>query len=466
MDFDASWCPVCEQQIAPKRIQVAVPTQQPTMPAPPPSSPQSSPTSKPSTQARRTKLRTKGGLVQGTGRARPNGTIKRTDSASKAQQPAQPPAPVKYRTVIDQSPIPLYCSDQCRLADLGSIHRGRPVNPSQSTSEYDDLDLSDSSSDYAESSRSSSSKPDYSHIDPSVVKLAQIYNFPLPPPVPTFQDDSSDSESYSTYRNSYNSGVMMAGKRIREFCPKPKKQTGLYPPAPEPKQHIPGWTDNTQGWRSTVYSLSSPKSNSDPTRTITPATFRASRRSSSVASTSYSPAPSDEDLLNKYSESFARRAEARASRSSASGSPSSARSPSVGRRERSLVHPGAEGKLLVPDVKLKVNSASTSSLSSMLSGSSRPSVRSPLSTSSICSDEETDTQRCDSAASLPTTFKRPSIETRSWSYDNVKTYPLMPMQRKMIKRIEKRIVDGEEIEVEVQVPEPLKRLFLFPAVLA
>lgn len=59
------------------------------------------------------------------------------------------------------------------------------------------------------------------------------------------------------------------------------------------------------------------------------------------------------------------------------------------------------------------------------------------------------------------TSSRP--QTRTWSYDNIKTYPVMMPPAKKEKRIEHRMVDGEvkEVEVEVDVVQPLKRLFLF-----
>jgi hypothetical protein len=59
---------------------------------------------------------------------------------------------------------------------------------------------------------------------------------------------------------------------------------------------------------------------------------------------------------------------------------------------------------------------------------------------------------------------RPAPQTRTWSYDNIKTYPVMMPPAKKEKRIEHRMVDGEveEVEVEVEVVQPLKRLFLFP----
>jgi len=126
------------------------------------------------------------------------------------------------------------------------------------------------------------------------------------------------------------------------------------------------------------------------------------------------------------------------------------------KRERSLVRPGAEGKLLVPNVKMKVHSGSSASLSSGWSGptsaSSRRSVRSPLSVTSDTDEED--------EASSP---RRPAFETRSWSYDNVKTYPIMQLPPKKVKKLETQIVNGEErqIEVEVEIPEERKRLFNF-----
>jgi hypothetical protein len=53
---------------------------------------------------------------------------------------------------------------------------------------------------------------------------------------------------------------------------------------------------------------------------------------------------------------------------------------------------------------------------------------------------------------------------RSWSYDNYITYPVMPFPPKKVKQMQKRIVDGKEceVEVEVEVVEERKCLFKFP----
>lgn len=57
------------------------------------------------------------------------------------------------------------------------------------------------------------------------------------------------------------------------------------------------------------------------------------------------------------------------------------------------------------------------------------------------------------------------MSARSWSYDNVKTYPTMriPKKTRIEKHKEKQIVDGQEVEVEVEVEveEKPKCLFLF-----
>jgi hypothetical protein len=52
---------------------------------------------------------------------------------------------------------------------------------------------------------------------------------------------------------------------------------------------------------------------------------------------------------------------------------------------------------------------------------------------------------------------------RPWSYDNVRTYPIMKLSSKKEKRIIKKVVDGEEKieEIEVEIYEKPKKLFNF-----
>jgi hypothetical protein len=127
-------------------------------------------------------------------------------------------------------------------------------------------------------------------------------------------------------------------------------------------------------------------------------------------------------------------------------------------------------------VKLKASSASSShsndgaSVSSWRSGSARSYMRSPLSrhgsevsveSGSDCTDAIPDHNEL--PYSLPTA-KRPTVETRSWSYDNMTTYPVMPMPPRKEIRYERRVVNGVTtvVETEVEVQPQLKRLFLFP----
>lgn len=500
MDTDTSWCPVCDRQILPKRLLVPVLPQ--TAPPPPPPPPPSSP-------IRRTKGATlkqrSAGLVHGTGRVKPNGSIKLADSKSHS-----PPPPVKLRTVIDQGPTPLYCSDECQLADIHSQHDGLPIDyhPDRqaiypSTASFSSTDTRSDSTSSSDDSQSSlppySSNP--SHISPSLATLAAMYNFPPLPPPPPIEESilSSASESQPP---EYTSGVMMAARRIAEYCPKPQMRDPLghiIPPA-EPPKAIAGWNDGSNGWRSSIYSFSSPHTQSahdvKAYRTLTATSHRSrgvqstftasssSRSATDIRSASSLPVEST-DMITKFSQSFNRRSESRVSLYSPPQSSNPLPSTSPQKRERSLLQPGAEGKLLVPDVKMKVHSASSSSLSSAWSGPSsrRSNARSPLSVTSSSSDEEDGlTQRCESAMSLPQ-MKRPMAEgefplssvtnifihkqllARSWSYDNFRTYPAMCPPPKKEKRKEKRLVEGveTEVEVEVEVQQPLKRLFLFPA---
>jgi hypothetical protein len=118
-----------------------------------------------------------------------------------------------------------------------------------------------------------------------------------------------------------------------------------------------------------------------------------------AAQQQHAASPSTEELYVKYSQSFSRRSEHRASlypsscpssSSSSSHHPSSSSSTgSLLRRERQLVHPDARGKLLVPDVKLKarrvvvgVSGASNASLASCWSPASRAGSSTSGSTSS------------------------------------------------------------------------------------
>ncbi|KAF8272167.1 hypothetical protein EI94DRAFT_1697541 [Lactarius quietus] len=526
--LDTSWCPVCSRQILPKRYLVPA-TQQPSNPAPIPAPPPSSPIASEDTSprqppaprhARRTgTIRPKGGggLVRGTGRVNANGAIKRSDSKREGASPAPPvlppvaPVALKQRTVIDQSPTPLYCSDECRLADLNTMYGGLsldynpdrdprgsptlPPVPHNSFSTMPLIDDSDSSSPstspdslgYTLATEHNPFSAEVPTMSPSIAALARIYDFPPLPPRPAILDEEPRGDAVD-FDTNYQSGVMMAARRIKEtLCSRrDSTRTGCpFGQGPKERKPIPGWTDGSDSWRSSVYSLASPNapisSTSLTSRDERPAAYgsfiASPHRSTGVYSTigenntpmtsvpstgssrltSAARANTSDDLYSKYALAFSRRSD---SRSSLSGSAPQAQSfPALSRRrEQSILKPGAEGKLLVPDVKLKASSTSSfsndgASVSSWRSSSTRSCMRSPL------SRQGSQLSPC----SMPST-KRPSVETRSWSYDNMTTYPVMPMPPRKEIHYERRVVDGVTtvVETEVEVQPQLKRLFLFP----
>jgi len=491
-----------------------------------------------------------GGLVRGTGRIKPNGTIKRSDpkrDAGSAVPPALTPmAPTagKHRTVIDQSPTPLYCSDECRLADLNSMYGGLSLdyNPDRDPRDspplppvphnsfstipslVDESDYSSpSTSPESQGSTLASERNPFSLESPdmntSIAALARIYDFPPLPPRPTILDEEPRGAAID-FDNDYQSGIMMAARRIKEtLCSqsdttKTVRSSGQ---APRVRRPIPGWTDGSDSWRSSVYSLASPNtpfsSTSLSSRDERPAAYSSfvasPHRSTGVYSTigdnntpmnsaghsrlsSAARANTSDDLYSKYALAFSRRSD---SRSSLSGSVPQAQSFPVPtrRREQNILKPGAEGKLLVPDVKLKapsvtsVHSNDGASVSSWRSSSTRSYIRSPLSRQGSEVSVESGSDSMDALpdhelpCSLPA-MKRPTVESmyaphgrllwgsdsaciaRSWSYDNVTTYPVMPMPRRKETRYERRVVNGVAtvVETEVEVQPELKRLFLFP----
>lgn len=431
--------------------------------------------------------------MHGTGRVKPNGAVKRSDSATAMKSTPSPPAPaqiqpaapLKQRTIIDQGPIPLYCSDDCRIKDLivmsGVLsidhdpHREATLvvpNSSYTSMNSGCETESDSSSGGVSSVEShssgswssDSSKP--SHVSPSIATLAALYDFPpLPPPPPILEHSDSQSSASDSEPNFnvYQSGVMMAARRIKAaLCPETVKRSAFSPnpSPPAPRQPIPGWTDGSATWRSSVYSLTTPATSSQPydddlrgsayrslvasphhsrgvqstlgESSIPSASFHnASTPSLPVTRSNVPPAMRStsyaEDLYSKYPLSSSRRSESRTSLSSSVfSSTSSPASASRQQQGRSLLKPGAEGKLLVPDVKLKVHTgsslspsvASSPSLASWRSASSYPassqrSVRSPLSrygsTISECSSSDHGAQS-DAEELLPP--KRPSVESK------------------------------------------------------
>jgi len=126
--------------------------------------------------------------------------------------------------------------------------------------------------------------------------------------------------------------------------------------------------------------------------------------------------------------------------------------PIVKKKEVPILKKGSEGRLLVPDVKLKVSTSYVNVPGSSASSSRMSRRASGFSDGSMAGINPQD----------ELTFKSRPVEMRAWSYDNVLTYPCMVPPIRTEKRLEKHVIDGVEQEVEVEVELPLKRLFLFP----
>jgi hypothetical protein len=283
------------------------------------------------------------------------------------------------------------------------------------------------------------------YVSPSIRVLSEMYNFPsMPEPPPIFDDNvSSSSSSDSGTVNNYQSGVMMASRRLKEALSPERPKRSIYATnnlPPEPRKPIPGWTDGSNAWRPALYSLSAPmdltKMDPDQLEKATVAyrsCVASPHRSQYVYSTltdtsrtdaAYQPggmAPQSslgsdaEQLYSKYSESLSRRSESRTSLFH-SGSPTSPHSPTHSqRRERPLVPPGAEGKLLVPNVKMRVNGGSSASLPIPWCASFPGSSRRGSSSTKDSDSREDFKASCASPTSSPRP-KRPTVESESSTF--------------------------------------------------
>lgn len=398
MDFDTdtSWCPACDCRILPKRILVPV------------TAPGSNPKPAP----------------------RPTARLKPRRGQARVHPPA---VPIRNRIVLDQGPTPLYCSDECRLADLRRCldydwhpDRHSPPSPISSTSPP--------KSQSASSDSSGSSQSDSISSTSSITKHSEMYRSPPLPISPLGEEPLNEP----AFRDFPSSDHILSAQKL------PKKEVRYGQHHPEP---VLGGSDRSTVWRS-VSDLTSSRfqriaSSRSSVSGSTP--FTSDRCSTSLPSSS---SASDALMLKKFSQSFSRQASnialPRTTVTARSSSPSDT-VPTSPKRERPIVRPGAEGKLLVPDVMMRVNGSSSTSLSS-------------------CSRRRGFDPSTPLSTPTPTVApKRPAAELRSWSYDGVLTYPVMPMPRtkRIEKRKETRVIEGQavDVEVDVEVVEPLKCLF-------
>lgn len=337
-------------------------------------------------------------MVHGTGRVKPNGALKRADSPP-SQQPApvpQPSVPVKHRTVIEQGPLSLYCSDECKAKGYAeasgcpSDYNSSPLlssNTARSPSLQSQASTASTSST-SSSSSTSSTKDNYyypdsdcselpDHISPSLATYAKFHKFTKPIPPPYAARVVAPLEDLPEFTG----GIIMAGRRMAEITAKPPKKAHYGPyvsEQPEVRKPIPGWDDGSQDWRATMYGFAAPRKAGARTashddiqgyKTHVAVTHRSRGVSSSMSSsvpfsiapvqptTSTSYSPETTALYEKFSSSLNLRAEERM----AASPPSPSERP---KRERPLLGPGLEGKLLVPNVTMPVYSGSTAHLTS------------------------------------------------------------------------------------------------------
>jgi hypothetical protein len=416
MDCTACWCPGCDREIIPKRLLVPREPSPADLPAP-----------KRATPAKKSKTtRTRAGLVHGTGRVKPNGALKS----------AEPAAPIKMKSIVDPSPLPLYCSDECRMADMGSVYSNDC--PSTSTPLTPRHPLSDASSFDSDDSDSSADSEYTNVVNKSLRVLAEAYNFPAIPHAPRVRSPPRSSQKPSPPE--YNGGMIMAGRRIAEYLkPEPDNRSEYQKKAgKQPRKLVKGWNDGSTEWRAHIYNFAtsnkthpddvakaygsqvafSHRSSNGVTSTLGEGSSPSTSPISPVARTSsWHDSYETEELYAKFSASLSKKAEQRAVEYPASA-------PSVLRSRQPV-----KG-LLVPEIK-----------------------RRPVSSESL--------EPVNTVLPVP----RPRFETRAWSYDNVLTYPCPPPKPSRYEtKTESQIVNGVETEVTVQVPvyDKPKCLFNFP----
>jgi hypothetical protein len=274
--------------------------------------------------------------------------------------------------------------------------------------------------------------------------FAQQLGFPPLPDLNNiiYPDDSEEEVIWQP--DEYQGGIIMAGRRIAKILPKPMKpRTSRYDPLPEVPKPIPGWTDGSNAWRPSVHC--NIRLHSDPTIKSAPRTKVCTTRRANAPCVEEQPIDPTPDLYEGFNECISRRVESRISPAS---SPTSPNLPI--RQERNFLPSHLEGKLLVPDLKLKYRPSS--STHSSVSSCTHRSIRSPV---SITSDQDLLT---------PLRAKRPQpAPMRTWSAGDMFQYTPMKQPTRIVKKTERVIGEGgEERWVEVEHEELPQRLFLFP----
>ncbi|KZT43761.1 hypothetical protein SISSUDRAFT_495387 [Sistotremastrum suecicum HHB10207 ss-3] len=492
--LDTAWCPVCDRAIQPKRYTI------PANPTPPPPSTPTDTNRTPKAKAQSSRHpKNGGGLVNGTGRAYKRG--------KKDSPPPQPSEPIKMRTVISQEPVPLYCSEECRLRDIGGSDDcdTQPLRvPHNSPCHNPPSPLFVSSGTESDSSESASYSP--SEVRRRLESGEGIDLLPIPSLVPR---RPQRSRRPSTPPAGRESGTMAAAQRIMAaLAPPPTSKSTFFGETQRKKdrQPIPGWTDGDRtAWRASVYGGVASDFDvtrvdlSHPSGSGSYAAMNARRAAASLANDEgvhirqpmqpleprttgrSAPQPSTADLYEKYHASFVR-----TSRSSSLALLPAAPSPlSSSVTAHPLVKAAAEGKLLVPNLKSMAPQRSSSSVSVTQSPRRGPSLLSQMlkradeelsSNSSTASDTSSRNRACELHFFLLQILFLISLIARSLSRDRVHTVSKLAQPTRMEKHTqfvwipapdntsrEEGIGEGhwESREVDVEVPDDRKRLFRF-----
>lgn len=245
-------------------------------------------------------------------------------------------------------------------------------------------------------SHSSSSESD--SLSPSMATLAAIYGFSLPRAQPIASNPTRFPPHREPYYHDYQTGVMMAAKRIEAaLCSLPDKRPSNKE-ARKQRKVIPGWTDGSDAWREDVYCFSlrsSRPTSEDEFKTSFAASshrgvqWTSSNSSSSLPTYSSSdhPLPRSsqsytEKLYEKYQPGSSRCGTATTNINTSASTTTSSTPPlapfslttrTSRRRENPLAK--VEGRLLVPHGALGKHSSSSQSVSS--AGLSSPLSRYP-----------------------------------------------------------------------------------------
>ncbi|KAM5530081.1 hypothetical protein V8D89_016253 [Ganoderma adspersum] len=459
--FDTPWCPICSHQIIPKHILV------PIKPCPtPPTLLQAVGTHKHCSTAIAFLFTThphlqnrvgsneviKGSPTQDTTLGTPSGGI-----------PAVKPPRACHYIVINQTSAPLYCSDACHLADLYP----KGVKCSSGAS-YTFLLSPPSVAATATTTATAKMSPPNSGVN-AYLHLSAMYSFaPLLPPPPFTPKVTASAEKPPP---PFDGGIILVARHIKAaLCNKTTKSFwgNSIPSDPsEDNKPIPGWTDGSNTWHASVYGFT-------PLRNFTctdsdyaaicaygsyvTSPYRSHGVHSTLGKDKHTAMVNNDDLqsslqfiaaqtdatthklYNQYSAAFAQHSQ------SCHLSLHTGPLRSCSTYEVLLLKPGAEGHLLVPEVKMCRRHHKVAGVGGCFHQQSCDNCNNKLNTAHKATN------------SLPAVkMAKPLPHMQSYSSE-VLMYPIMRIAPKKEMRVEHQLINGVECEimVEVLVENPIK----------